>query len=257
MTDERNDIVVCGYPKSGTTWLSRLVAELVGCPFHGDLGYADGRPLEGRGRESEFDCYKSHRTLSALATRGIHPCQKLIYIVRDPRDVAISAAHHFRVSLFATLRSGNRVMTAVNSRLGRVVPYAVKRNRMVRAVLYGDPSLSLWLGVPWRDHYGEFRRSGILILKYEDLLDDPRAKCVELLAYLGISRSEERIAEAIANQSFEKKKALFASRGMTTESAFLRRGRHGYWRTELGSKQKQLFLDEICDELRALSYSLD
>jgi len=257
MTDKKNDIVVCGYPKSGTTWLSRLVAELVGCPFHGDLGYSDGRPLEGRGRESDFDCYKSHRTLPSLATPGLHPRQKLIYIVRDPRDVAISAAHHFRVNLFSTVRSGNAVMAAMNTRLARIVPYAVKRNRMVRAVLYGDPSLSLWLGIPWRDHYGEFRRSDTLILKYEDLLDDPRAKCGELLSYLGISRSERLIADAISNQSFEKKKAVFASRGMTTEFAFLRKGSRGYWRSELGTKQKQLFRDEIGEELQALSYSLD
>ena len=35
---ENETVYVVGYPKSGCTWLTRLVAELLGCPVSGFLG---------------------------------------------------------------------------------------------------------------------------------------------------------------------------------------------------------------------------
>ena len=35
----KKNIIIVGYPKSGTSWLSRLVAELIQCEFLGDWGY--------------------------------------------------------------------------------------------------------------------------------------------------------------------------------------------------------------------------
>ena len=222
----------------------------------GGWGFSSGSAIEGHGRVSDFECYTSHHTLASLASGKIGDYFKLVYIVRDPRDVAISAAHHFRVNILP-IRGSNRLVAAVNSRVSRAVPYFVKRRRLIEAILYGDPSLSLWLATSWRDHYLQFRQSNVLILKYEDLLDDPMTKCVELLSYLDIRRSDGSIAEAISEQSFEKKKALFKARGPTAEYEFLRRGGTGYWRDELSSKHKKLFVDELREELVALSYAID
>jgi hypothetical protein len=250
----KTNIVVCGYPKSGTTWLSRLVAELVQCPLQGDFGFSVGVRKEGQERDCDYDCYKSHRTLASLVAELPADRFKIIYVVRDPRDVAISAAHHFRVNLVSARWAANKVMAALNSRLR--VPYTVSRNRMVKAVLYGDPSVSHWLGLPWRDHYREFRQSDCLVVKYESLLEDPLAQCGQIISYLGISKSNQGIADAISNQSFEKKKIHFKSQGLASEYAFLRRGSHGYWRSELSRRQKQLFVEAVGEELRALSYPL-
>lgn len=58
----KNRIIVCGYPKSANTWLTRLAAEIVGgsvagfwCePFNNDAA------IEGLERESDFQCFKAH-----------------------------------------------------------------------------------------------------------------------------------------------------------------------------------------------------
>ena len=173
------------------------------------------------------------------------------------KGVAISAAHHFRVSLIPLRHTRSRVLAAANTRLGRVVPYCTKRSRMVKAVLYGDASTSRWLQIPWRDHYDGFRHSSALVLKYEDLLERPLAKCHELLEYLGAPKPERHVAEAIAKQSFGPKKAALAAEGKPDEAAFLRRGSHGYWRTELDREEKRLFVEEVGDELGALGYPLE
>jgi hypothetical protein len=253
---EKKNIVVCGYPKSGTTWLSRLVAELIPCPLVGALGFAPAAAREGHERVSEYDCYTSHHAFGSLSSGEIGEFHKLICIVRDPRDVAISAAHHFQIDLFSA-KARNNVAAALQRRVNRVVPYVVRRRRMIKAVLHGDPSLSRWLATPWRQHYLQFRESNVLIVRYEDLLDNPTAQCLKILSYLNIEKSNEGIEQAIANQSFVSKKSFFALQGLTAEYKFLRRGRYGYWRDELSRRQKQLFAEELGNELAALSYSMD
>jgi aryl sulfotransferase len=216
-----------------------------------------GVAREGLGRASEYDTYKSHYTLASLRSGQLGHCFKIIYIVRDPRDVAISAAHHFQANLFSSGRRSNRVIAALKARVNRAVPYPLKRRQMINAVLFGDACLSPWLGIPWRDHYLQFRQSDSLMIKYEDLLKEPVTQCVEILSYLDMTRSDESIAKAISNQSFQKRKRLFESQGLAAEYVFLRRGSYAYWRDELSRRQKQLFIDELGEELTALSYPID
>ena len=95
-------IIICGYPKSGTTWLTRLAAEIVGCPGVGLWclpGVYDGS-MEGQERVSEFEVYKSHHDIGKLEGTFkyyANGSERIIYVVRDPRDIIVSASHFFSV----------------------------------------------------------------------------------------------------------------------------------------------------------------
>jgi hypothetical protein len=59
------NIIVIGYPKSGCTWATRLVAELVGCPV---AGFWQSRrkeiAIEGEERVSDLSLPTNHITSS-------------------------------------------------------------------------------------------------------------------------------------------------------------------------------------------------
>ena len=78
------EIIVIGYPKSGCTWATRLVAELVGCPVAGFwLSDKEEIATEGQERISDYRCFKSHHQLSELGISPNHSEKRLIYILRD------------------------------------------------------------------------------------------------------------------------------------------------------------------------------
>jgi hypothetical protein len=100
--DHSEIIIISGYPKSGNTWLTRLTAQLVGCPVEGFWTQPQNkdRAIEGAERISKYSCFKSHHSFPLLKDSfqkfGKNRSKKIIYIVRDPRDVAISASFFYK-----------------------------------------------------------------------------------------------------------------------------------------------------------------
>ena len=212
-------IVVVGYPKSGCTWATRLVAELVGCPVAG-FWQSDKKEIavEGEHRVSDFRCYKSHHQLAELGLQPNDPDAWLIYVLRDPRDIAISAANYFQfdrfprlAALFRSVRRGEKLYRHT------LYPLLVSQNyrfeRMTGALLHGSAEVHNWCRVSWREHWRPYEQAGVPIIRYEDLLVTPVEQSGRILRHLGIERSAEAIAAAVENQSFERKKeALLAGR---------------------------------------------
>ena len=59
-------IIVCGYPKSGNTWLTRLVAEIIMSPVVGFWMYPlhNEVAIEGLDRKSDYMCFKAHQCIT-------------------------------------------------------------------------------------------------------------------------------------------------------------------------------------------------
>jgi len=257
------NVLVCGYPKSGTNWLSRLVAELAGCPLRGNWGYPCPPPeaVDGMERRSDFACYKSHHECSTLVEQAdVHA---VVYIVRDPRDVVISACHQFELpfsglaNVLRRIPLASRVYPRARSTLNALLPVRIQRRRMIEAILDGDTGISAWLAVPWKDHVAAFADSGCCIVQYEQLLHDPLRACRDILAHLGVERSDAAILAAIDAHAFSSRKHDLKRAGIPLARGFLREGRTGYWRVEFTAAEKRRFIERLGHELRRWSYPLE
>lgn len=256
----KNRIIICGYPKSGNTWLTRLTAEVVGCPVAGYWcePFNQDECIEGTDRESEFECYKAHHSIEqldhTLALYG-NGTEKVIYVVRDPRDVVISASYYFRlrpryVKLYQ-LMSLHPIGRRLYSRLFHTKKHQI--DRLTKGLLRGTKD-GFWLTVPWEEHVRGYLESDVMIVKYSDLKRDTLSEVKRICEHLGIERSEEDLKQAIHNQSFEnKKKALLASNELKKASS-LRKGKNGDWKEALGHKNVAAIEHKIGGFIKELGY---
>ena len=175
------NIICIGYPKAGTTWLTRLTAELIHAPVIGFWGEPNNYEvaIEGETRRSDYRVHKAHQQY-----KDLNPCgAKLIYIRRHIKDVIISGQRYFHYD-YDTMRL---------------------------AVTHGIDN-NAWMRVGMKEHLEGYLGKA-LIVSYEELYFKPEQTCKRILYYLNLSSSYEHIRSAIINQSFENKKRKFEQAG--------------------------------------------
>ena len=211
----KKNIIIVGYPKSGNTWITRLIAELVDCPVVG-FWKSNHKELavEGKKRNSDFSCFKSHHQLNELGVKIDNIQTHVIYVIRDPRDIVISGADYFKCDRFHKLAQLFTINPKVQSFYYKTIYKIInlenwRINKMIGAVLYGDRLVDYWCRIPWKNHYIPYSACNVLFIKYEDMLSSPMNECRNILNYLNLYRDDAVIAQAVDNQSFDKKKALF------------------------------------------------
>ncbi|WP_299680790.1 sulfotransferase domain-containing protein [uncultured Dokdonia sp.] len=243
---EKKNIIVTGYPKSGTTWASRLIAELAACPLQGDWGFEHIEALyeEGKYRDSPYDCYKSHYTYDTIFSKSPKKVYKIIHIIRDPRDVVISGSHYFTFTNLIE-RIFKKIKLPIRDTSLFSVSQKKKKEKMIQAVLHGDAKVNYWLSLSWKKHTEAFKDKEVLTIKYEDLLTSPQEECTKISVYLKLDIDISYIDKCIQKQSFEKKKKEMASTKDVHFKKLLRQGKQGYWKEEFTSKEKSAFKDYL------------
>jgi len=257
---DKKVILICGYPKSGTTWATRLVAELVNCPADGFWGTQSlSLVAEGSDRVSQYVCYKSHHLYGEVGEVDDQPIYKIIHIVRDPRDITVSGAHHFPL-LTSTLHKV-RVVFGLTPLIGK------RLNAMLLKTMSFDKRLSLMIEVlikghrkyigcrsPWHEYVASFVGKDVLTIRYEDLLQDGEQTVEHILEHLGIAITDHRVSTALSNQSFDTRKQEFLEKGAKYKYNHLRIGQSGGWKKVLNPSQIKLINTELNEWIKKFNY---
>ena len=148
-----------------------------------------------------------------------------LVIIRDPRDVACSAARHFNMSLDEMI-----------DRLCRRDPQSP-----------GTPSvlMSRQPQGSWSEHLDSWRRLPtypVAVYRYEDFLAAPHLTFGAALEFAGLEVSESELSHAVEATRFEKlqtseRETGFSERAPGSNVPFFRKGQAGGWREELSSAQ--------------------
>jgi hypothetical protein len=254
-------IWLASYPKSGNTWLRAFLHNYIAQP---DAPYSINRLIDFSVSESNALFYRKydarpgsayaiaevqkmrpwvHRDFTllhpdlvfvkthnaSLTVHGVPLCtpevtQGAIYIVRDPRDVAVSYSHY----------------------TGRSLDWIIAFMNKAQAANRGNDVQVFELLSSWSAHvdlWTRHKNPKLLVLRYEDLLARPRQSFARVIGFLGDPPEPARLVRAIAFSAFGALQAQEAEHGYVADGAdstapFFRKGEAGQWREILSTAQR-------------------
>lgn len=241
-----DDILLASYPKSGNTWIRFLIANLV---YHDrEVGFGnlhklildpDGTPQRDFIRAQKPRVIKTHGPFDPRFRR-------VICVVRDPRDVAVSQYHYLR----KVRRIGD------DCPIGRFVDRFLEGDLARRPGSWGE-NVGSWLAT----RHG---RPGFLLLRYEDVLADTAHELTRVATFGGFPANLERIAQAVERSSAdkmrenEKKQGERSTliKGSRQDIAFVRSAKSGGWRNDLPEAEVARIEAKWADVMACLGYEL-
>ena len=222
-------VFVVAYPRSGTTWVTQLVADYLQLPFPKLSLLPVGFPAVVHGHDRVWKSYP-----------------KGIYVLRDGRDALVSI--YWRVSP-RQRRAPSRFAKEANT--GDSIAAFVEWQLTARKP-FSSP-------VNWDKHvrsFFEVKNPNVVLVRYEDLLRDGETTLAKAMAELtGEEADLGRVRDAIKKFSFERQTGRPA--GVEDRSAWYRKGQAGDW-VNLFTREAAEIFDRYCgDTLIAAGYEAD
>lgn len=242
-----DDTMVVSYPRSGNTWTRFLIANLL----HPDkqVSFAnieelvpDTSAISSRGlkRIPRPRMIKTHEYFD-------HRYPRVIYIVRDPRDVALSY-YNFQ-------------------RKYRHIHDQYPLDRYVHDFVTGKLNSTTW--GTWAENVGSWistrgPRRGFLLLRYEDMLRDTNYELTRIADFLAITHKAEILERAIANSSADRMRGMekreenqwVATKKHRRDIPFVGAAKAGGWQTTMAASSIAEIETAWGEIMISLGYSL-
>jgi|TARA_B110000967_G_scaffold142175_1_gene145385 hypothetical protein len=197
---------------------------------------------------------KFFKTHNALCTIDGNPFTNnkntigTIYIIRDPRDVLVSASKYYDKN-HTEIKNNmfNRHMDLINSHEGKPI-----------STLLGS----------WSDHYNSWTKNSknILLVKYENLINNKEAEIKRIISFINrftnLQVDENKMKNCIETSSFNSMKSM-ESDGLFKEGSndpdgniipFFVKGKAGAWRDLLDEKIVKEVENKFQKEMKELGY---
>ena len=191
---------------------------------------------------------------------AIRPDARLIHIIRDGRDVAVSSMHH----VWNNARHEGGIHDLAPEEIAkrdeyRADPEAFRSSG--RSIFAGRQLAGT--AKNWAEMVGRARQDGPELLgdkyaevRYEDLLTNPEEELARLLRLLGADASEGAVAACVEAGSFERW-TRGRKQGEEDSAAFLRKGVAGDWKNVFTEDDRRAFKEAAGDTLVELGYEKD
>jgi hypothetical protein len=268
---------IASYPKSGNTWTRAFLTSLITGGLQGDLSkLGEIIPDENSGtyykrflrkpiaEASNFELAmirpQAHHAMAQKAQNflllkthsmvaihnGTHTVTPsvtagAIYLLRNPLDVAVS---------YSDFRSRD---------VDRTIALMHESGRE----LARPPAGAYEVVGSWRENVESWTKPhrGVVVVRYEDLLDNPKEQFGRIVKFLKMDASEQRIDRAIQDASFENLKATEQRAGfqeyVVEGKSFFRSGRTGEWRERLSEEQVASIVRRNQEPMKRFGYWLD
>lgn len=166
----------------------------------------------------------------------VYPEARLIHIIRDGRDAAVSAAHHAR-NFGRTGRTRQDRNNGIFEE-AQIRKLAADWNSRVGKTVEDGPRL-------FGESYAEVR--------YENLVGAPEREMERLLSFLGAAADESAVGGCVEAASFERL-SRGRTRGEEDTTSFFRKGVVGDWKNVFTEADKRVFEREAGGLLVGLGY---
>lgn len=225
--------IVAEYPKCGGTWLASLVAAYLDLPF----------PRQSR-LPIAFPAVIHGHFLPPRNTK------RLIFLTRDPRDVAVSYLRHISNRPVGTGGFWERKLVASCGASFRDLPEQHLLEAWIEVLLKDVNSTKSWEGLTSR-WLPALSSGDAHLVRYEDLLLDTKKQLSSVVLSLGEELDEQRIEMAVARYDF----TILSGRapGEEDRTSFYRKGTAQAW-SGLPPEQRSLLSRLLSETSQEMGY---
>lgn len=231
----KDNIIISEYPKSGGSWLASMLNHCLkeyDFPRNQGLGRVSHNILHGH-----YNFFNQHGNF--------------ILVVRDGRDVMISAYYHF---LFSNSRNHPDLALKYRNKIGIKDVHDIKKNLPLFIEFMSRHRSSLLGHKTWSEMAGIFsdNSDNICLVRYEDMLKNPHKELERIFCYLGKSVEHKILEDAVRKYSFQS--LTDRNPGVEDISSFVRKGIAGDWKNHFSKDSVEVFKKHNGDALVALGY---